>query len=267
MIAKHTIELERHEAKYLIPPALMAPIRDFIRPFCVPDDNAVSDTGLPEYEVTTLQLDSADMSLYRAKERESLNRFKIRVRTYGLDGRCPIFLEIKRKIKGVIVKSRATIAPDRWHDQTCRYPQAGLLFPSRKEEENYLNFVRLVQTLDARPVVLIRYRRESYLGKNDQYSRLTFDHTLRYRPTRDWNLLPEGGHWWTMDSATAMNRPYSGVILELKTFADAPRWMVDLTERFDLTRIGFCKYFTAVRLESLFNGALYSEAAENCWNI
>jgi hypothetical protein len=67
-----------------------------------------------------------------------------------------------------------------------------------------------------------------------------------------------------MDSATTFGRPYSASILELKTFADAPMWMVDMTERFSLQRVGYCKYFTAVRLDSLFGGAMYSDQSENC---
>ena len=92
---RDSIELERHEAKYIIHPDQMPAIRDFIRPFCVADDNA--EGGLPEYLVTTLQLDTPDLALYYAKERETLNRFKLRVRTYGTDGDCPVFLEINAK--------------------------------------------------------------------------------------------------------------------------------------------------------------------------
>ena len=63
--------------------------------------------------------------------------------------------------------------------------------------------------------MLVRYIRESYLGRNDNYSRLTFDRSLCYRPARDWTLLPAGGSWWSMDSGMAFNRTYGGVILEL----------------------------------------------------
>jgi hypothetical protein len=256
------IDLERHEAKYLIPPSLMPAIRDFIRPFCDPDDNAKGP--VPEYLVTTLQLDSPDLALYHAKEHEALGRFKLRVRTYGTDGACPVFMEIKRKIRGVIVKSRATMAAKYWGAEVCTQPRLKIPFRSTREEMNYLNFVRLTREIGARPVVLIRYIRESYLGRNDQYSRLTFDRALSYRPARDWTLLPSGGHWWPMDSATILNRPFSGVILEMKTFGDAPLWMVDLVQRFSLVRIGFCKYFTAVRLEKLFQGHGYSDSSESC---
>ena len=255
-----SLQLERHEAKYLIRPEQIPAIREFIRPFVLADDNA--EGPLPQYLVTTLQLDSPSLALYKAKEIESINRFKLRVRTYGTDRKCPVFMEVKRKIKGVIVKSRVTIPFDRWHRGAACTVDPTLRFRSDREAANYVNFVRLVREIGAEPIVLIRYTRESYLGRNDQYSRLTFDSKLMYRPCRSWELLPEGGHWFSMDSAMAHNRTFSGVILELKTFGDAPLWMVDLTERFDLVRVGFCKYYTAVRLESLFRGQAYSDGAE-----
>lgn len=261
---KHTIDLERHEAKYIIHPDQMAAIREFIRPFCAPDENARDGkNGLPEYLVTTLQLDSPNLALYYAKERESLSRFKLRVRTYGTDGTCPVFMEVKRKIKGIIVKSRATVPAAKFSRELALNPTQRIPFRSAKEESNYMAFVRLAREIRAEPVVLVRYTRESYLGKYDNYSRLTFDRSLCYRPTRDWTLLPAGGHWWSMDSGMAFNRNFGGVILELKTFSDAPMWMVDMVERFDLVRVGFCKYFTAVRLEKLFTGGQFSEASEN----
>lgn len=262
---KHQIELERHEAKYLIHPSQVSAIREFVRPFVYADPNAIG--RLPTYTVTTLQLDTHDLALYRAKEFEALNRFKLRCRTYGIqpEKRTKVFLEIKRKIKGVIVKSRASLPPEEWDETVCVDPKRQIEFKSKTELFNYLNFVRLVKQIHARPVMLIRYERESYLGKFDNYSRLTFDWNLRYSPARTWDLWPGGDvKWRSMDSTVALNRPYSGVVLELKTFSDAPEWMVDLTERFDLVRVGFCKYFTAIRLESFFDGAMYSEASENC---
>ena len=112
--------------------------------------------------------------------------------------------------------------------------------------------------------MLIRYERESYLSRADNYARVTFDRKVCYCPTNGWELLPKHRRWWAMDSQAALNRDYPGIILELKTFSDCPQWMVDLTRQFDLVRIGFCKYFTALRMESLFAGAEYSDASENC---
>lgn len=256
---REQIEFERHEAKYLIHPSLVPKIREYIRPFTAPDDNATGDP--PEYVVTTLQLDSPDLTLYRARDREALDRFKLRVRTYGTDGTCPIFLEVKRKLKGVIAKSRAILPAALWGRDVCLRPDRVLPFRKPEEQNHYLEFVRLVRELHARPVVRIRYWRESYFGTNDSYARVTFDRRLCYQPAHTWSV-PGEGRWWSMDSVLAMNRPFSPVVLELKTLSDAPRWMVDLTREFDLVRVGFCKYSTAIRLESLFEGAQYSEASE-----
>lgn len=254
------MSLERHEAKYIVHPRQLPEIREFIRPFCAPDENAKGE--LPIYVVTTLQLDSRRLSLYKAKEDQAINRFKLRVRTYGLDGKCPVFCEIKRKIRGVIVKSRVTIPSSAYHGEMMQQVDPHLRLRSAKEETNYINFVRLVQAMGAEPILLVRYHRESYLGRNDAYARLTFDTKLCYRPTREWSLLPEGGHWFSMDSEMAFDRPFSGAILELKTFGDAPLWMVDMAERFSLQRVGFCKYYTAVRLESFFRGNCYADGNE-----
>jgi len=258
-----SMDLERFEAKYIIHPSLVPAIREFIVPFCDVDPHAPA--GSAEYVVTTLQLDTDDMALYRAKEEEAVNRFKLRVRTYGMDGSCPVFLEIKRKIKGVISKSRATMPYSDWGPDACLNPSWGCSVIHPGHANNYLDFARLIMELGARPKVLIRYHRESYLGTNDQYARVTLDRKLCYRAQRSWELLPANGRWWSMDSALATRNTYSGVVLELKTFGDAPVWMVDMTERFNLVRVGFSKYFNAVRLESLFSGGQFSETGEPCY--
>jgi len=214
--------------------------------------------------VTTLQLDTHDCALCRAKETEALNRFKLRVRTYGLDGTCPVFLEIKRKIKGVISKSRVPVPSSCWTEALWNDPMANMPPLPRQHQHNYLEFFRLVRDLGAHPKVLLRYHRESYMGTNDLYSRLTIDRQLCYRPVRDWALMPSRGPWWSLDTATAMRTQFSAMILELKTYAEAPLWMVDMTERFDLVRSGFSKYYNAMRCESLFDGEAYSMMGESC---
>lgn len=259
-VGEHS-QLDRYEAKYIVHPSLVPQMREFIRPFCIPDPNADGDP--PEYVITTLQMDSPSLRLHYAKEQEDLFRFKLRVRTYGLEGTGPLFMEIKRKIKGVIAKSRVVVPRAHWGESLMRGP-VKMPFRSDHERRVFAEFRRLFHALDARPIVLIRYIRESYLGHNDVYARLTFDRQLQYSPAKSWDLPPTGVRWIPMDSCTALNRPYSGCILELKTFRDAPTWMVDLVERFNLVRGGFCKYSTAIRLESLYQGGLYAEGSENC---
>lgn len=253
--AKFDIQLDRHEGKYIIPRTLVPEIREFIRPFCEPDPHGEGDP--PEYVIVTLQLDGPTLPLHRAKEWEAVNRFKLRVRTYGDPvGKAPVFMEVKRKIRGSIIKSRTMVPFDAWTERLIFQSKVDLQFKSSKEELGFLEFRRLAMEIGACPVVLIRYTRESYFGKYDHYARVTFDRKLQYQPTQSWTSWGRDGEWLSMDGSLAQGKdfPFSGVILELKTLSDAPQWMIDMVMHFGLVRVGNCKYSTAVWLESMFRG-------------
>ncbi len=226
-------------------------IRDFIAPFCIPDPHCHGDP--PSYRVTTLQLDNSMESLHRAKEYELTDRFKLRVRTYGTDGTSPVFLEVKRKSKGSISKSRACIPAVAWGAELMERRVLTLPFRSEREELAFLEFVRLTREIDARPALRVRYDRESYFGRSDAYARVTFDRRLLYQPANDWDLLG-GGTWFPIDTPLVQNKElaFSGVVLELKTVYNAPQWMLDVVSHFGLTREGHCKYSNAMWQESLY---------------
>lgn len=252
--AGSAIQIGRYEAKYIIPKSLVPGIREFIRPFCEPDPYCKGDP--PEYVVTTLQLDSPNLVLHHAKENEALNRFKLRVRTYDEPGESAVFMEVKRKIGGTVVKSRCSVPFKAWGEHLIYDLMVNLTFKSRKEEQGFLEFVRLVREIGAQPVLLMCYTRESYFSKIDQYARVSFDRQLFYQPTTSWDSWGRDGRWLSMDSSLAQNKQYSfsGVVLELKSLSDVPRWMIDLVMEFELVRTGNCKYSTAVWLESLIRG-------------
>jgi hypothetical protein len=254
--------IERHEAKYIIHPDLLPQIREFIRPFVLYDRHAQGEP--PRYTVTTLQLDTHDDAFYRAKEVDSINRFKLRVRTYGLDGSAPVVLEVKQKIRGVVVKLRAIMSQEDWDDGRAVSTRRMIHFDRPDQEYNYLQFRRLCTLLDAAPAVRVRYERESYIGAYDNYARVTLDSNLRYQEAESWRISSPQKRWWRMDSSTALDRDFSGVVLELKTFDNAPLWMIELVEKFDLARSGFCKYYTARRLNAIYSGENYWTAAEDC---
>jgi hypothetical protein len=253
--AGYDIRLDRYELKYVIPPSQVPLIRAFIKPFCEADPNT---SGYPpEYCVTTLQFDTPDMALHRMKMNDSPSRFKIRARIYGEPGNSPVYMEIKRKIAGTIVKSRSKVPFHLFNESMLTNPNlAQLNFKSKAEEFGFLDFVRLSNEIGAAPRLLIRYIRESYFGIHDAYARITFDRHLTYQPTGSWTDWGRSGNWFAMDSSTVQNHdvPYSGVVLELKTLSDAPHWMLDLVERFELERVGNCKYSTAIWIEDFFNG-------------
>jgi len=244
----------RYEAKYIISRKLVPEIRAFIAPFCTKDPYA---RGFPpEYTITTLQLDAPDFSLHYAKEREAVNRFKLRVRTYGEVGTAPVFAEVKAKLEYTIVKSRVAIPFGVWCKDLVFGVRLPDCFKSERQEIDFLQFKRLVWELGAVPVTLVRYIRESYVGTVDSYARVTFDRKLEYQMTESWTDFGRSGIWRGMDSTEAQGfgLPYSGVVLEVKTLSHTPVWVMDMVERFQLRKSGNCKYSTALWREGLFRG-------------
>ena len=262
-VSPEDTQIDRYELKYVVHPSIVPQIREFIEPFVTEDHHA--GPGIPEYTVTTLQLDSPFNSLHYAKEQKARNRFKLRIRTYGTEGNVPYFLEIKRKIRSAILKSRVILHPADYCKENILKPNPNLPFASDAQYRNYLEFVRLVRSIGATPRIYIRYIRESYKGICETYSRVTMDRALTYRPARGcWNFPLQEKSWYCMDTSMAQRAPFSGHILELKCGTEMPVWMLELIERFDLVKVGFCKYSAAMRLESLFSGKFYSAASENC---
>ncbi len=261
--SKEDTQIDRFELKYVVHPSVVSSIREFIQPFVADDHHA--GPGIPEYLVTTLQLDSPNNRLHYAKEHEAFSRFKLRIRTYGTEGKIPYFLEIKRKIQAAIVKSRVILHPADLSKENLLTVNPHLPFASQAQYTNYLDFVRLVNEIAARPKIFIRYIRESYKGICETYSRVTLDRALCYRPAfGQWHFPLKEKNWYCLDTSTALCAPFSGHILELKCGSEMPEWMLELIERFDLVKVGFSKYSAAMRLESLYSGKSYSDASENC---
>jgi len=260
--------IERFEQKYIIHPRLVPKIREYIKPFCIPDPNGKGK--IPEYTVTTLQLDTPGLDLALAKERKTFARFKLRIRTYGKGGSAPVFLEVKRKVGGVIIKSRAKMKMAQYKGNNngrpiVLFPEECPMLSSPVDNHYFLEYSRIARAVGASPRMLIRYIRESYFGANDDYARLTFDRRICYRPTKLWDLpgIEETKGWRPMDTQTGLNRPFAGYVFELKAMRDAPEWMLELVERFNLTTTGFCKYATAWRMESIFRGYTYDDQSFN----
>ena len=251
--ADFSTELDRFEAKYIIPRHLVEPIKAFIRPYCTMDKHCEAAGG--HYFINTLQLDSPSLSLHYAKDWEASHRFKLRVRTYGKPpGDAPVFLEIKRKYFERVIKSRACIPLDQWKPGVLKKHPDELNIKSVKEREAFREFVRLSEEINAEPRVYIRYRREAYTGIFDHYARITFDSQLCYQPVFDMYNWGGTGRFISMDSGLVRSRNDSTLVLEIKCTEQVPTWMIELVQEFDLIRCGNCKYSTAIWMENLLMG-------------
>ena len=244
-----TLSFERFEFKYLLPVPLVGAVRRFIAPYTRPDVHAGG-----RYTVGNLYLDTPALDFYQDHLLGSPDRYKLRLRSY--DGTGPVFLEVKRKIKSVIVKSRVEVP-----QALCR----GILLEGDEIPLDALPAGHLEEFRGraihrgVRPVMLVEYGREAYEGTIDREARLTFDTGIRCRPTHEMDLGGKGG-WTHIDGAADFGSTSSAVLVELKFNTSCPAWMVDLVRVFNLERQAFSKYMAAMRHH------VEDEAADRLWD-
>ncbi len=232
--------------KYRIPGRLVAPIREAIQQVCVLDA-AGERSDLPggRYRLASLYLDSPRRRLYFETRNRAPHRAKLRVRRYD-NG--PYFLEIKRKSKDVIAKSRAQIPAEAWpHIMFDRRVLLDLGL-SEKKREAAERFLEKCLIHFAEPATVVRYEREAWVSNVEDYARVTFDYRLCGAPPVGWKVPIEDGDaaWRPVDDPARYALSSSGVVLELKCTTAVPYWMTDLVRRFRLERSGFSKYATCL---------------------
>lgn len=223
--------IERREHKILVPPERLPALRAAILPTCVRDRHARAD-GL--YQVRSLYLDTPDLRLFQANDREDPDRCKVRVRAYPDAPGAPAFLEVKRRTLDIIRKTRAPVPIEGWVDQVS--PRAPIRGPAHER------FVSLVHTWGLVPRLMVEYTREAWVSVVDHYARVSIDTTILAAPCEDWTLEADRSRMRACDHPVITATPASVAVLELKFAGAAPPWMVALVRRLDLVRHAYSKY-------------------------
>src|SRR6267142_3301415 len=107
-MARDRMQQSRYELKYLVNEETAAKVRDFVRCYIALDEYGV---GRPNYsyDVHSLYLDSENLDIYWRTVNGDKNRFKLRLRYYSDNPDTPVFFEIKRRMKDVILKQRGGV--------------------------------------------------------------------------------------------------------------------------------------------------------------
>ena len=175
----------RFECKYLVAPSMVPAIRRYIRPFVEPDAYARQRPGF-SYPICSLYLDGPGLPLMRATEEGWRNRFKLRLRSYPAYPQAPVFVEVKRRVDGIVSKLRVGMTRAETHRLLERHRPGSPVAPAAAE------FLRLVGEIDARPIVRVLYEREAYEARGNEPVRLTFDSALLGSATPGLDLGNEG---------------------------------------------------------------------------
>ncbi len=251
---KDRMQQSRYELKYLIDETTAARVRDFVGSYLDLDEYGV---GKPDrsYQVHSLYLDSDNLEIYWRTVNGDKNRYKLRLRYYSDDPDIPVFFEIKRRMKDVILKQRGGVRQEAVplilrgqlpeHSQFITKDPGSVVAIQR--------FLHLMAQLGAKPKSHIYYRREAYVS-DDGEVRVTMDRDVLAEP----QLQPR--------IKVKMSNPvhsYRGfVILELKFTNRFPNWFRDLVRMAQTMQCGAAKYLSSASLIGRNRLAVHAEVLE-----
>lgn len=254
-----TLHFERYEYKYLVPEDRTEAVRRFIRPYTRLDEHARLAADR-RYTIYNLYLDTPNLDFYNACLNGEMDRFKLRIRWYDADAKGPIFYEVKRKIRQVVVKDRARISREDFRAVLRGEP---LSLPDGPARDNLASFLGRTALTGAAPAILSRYTREPYESSFGDYARITLDRAMCFQRADGFELTADPRAWTYVDAAWATGGVRCAMVLELKFTREFPRWMSDLAAEFDLERVGYSKYVSSVsrRLDSARGGMDFQRRA------
>lgn len=214
----------RVEKKYCISRDRQAALLAEVAEHLVPD-------GYGNNTVCSLYLDTPTNLLIRSSIDAGAYKEKLRLRSYGVsDPEGRVFLEIKKKYKGIVYKRRVQIPLKQAMDyiRGGEKPCAGQIM----EEIDYA--MRFYGSL--RPAMFIACERDAYFCRENSGVRITFDTAIRYRK----NTLEMDRH---TDGEALL--PPDKVLMEVKTDGAMPLWLSGALNRLEIYPTRFSKYATA----------------------
>lgn len=240
MASHNEMQANRFEYKFIISERCARTLRDFARPYLIPDEHADPNYN-NSYAIHSLYLDGPGYPLYFGTVRGIKNRYKLRIRYYDDRPENPVFYEIKRRINDAILKTRAmvkrTAVPRLLQGH---WPEPSDLVRPDDQESIYAlsRFWDLQSRIHARVRCIVSYIREALVHPENNSVRMTFDRNLVSTPFE--------GELRVADFLGGI-RPYvPGVVLELKFTDRFPHWMRDMVQIFGLQRGSMAKYVHCV---------------------
>ncbi|MDB5385093.1 MAG: hypothetical protein JWM11_739 [Planctomycetaceae bacterium] len=213
-----------YELKFLIDELVGHQVRDWARTSMQPDPHAVSGTECG-YWVNSLYLDTPAFDVL--KRVDGFRQRKYRLRRYGSE--TAIWMELKRKNNGQVVKRRTTVSEA---DFEAR------LASSSDGIWNGRWFQRRLEKLHLRPVCEVTYQRFACVGNSPfGATRLTVDSQLCCARADGWNVPSR---------PLSTNSLTNHQVLELKFRNTIPIAFRELIEQLKLKPASFSKYRRSV---------------------
>lgn len=220
----------RKEIKFLLDMHQYEELMNVIGEYMNPDKYCV---GGKEYGIYNIYYDTPDDFLIRESLAKPYYKEKIRLRSYYSPASpdSPVFLEIKKKIGGIVTKRRVSMT----------LAESDEYFATRNKPEirKYITgqvFTELDAFLAHYPVApkqYISYQREAFFGKDNKDFRLTFDRKITDR-RYDLHLSQESYGNYIIGADQRL--------MEVKVSDSMPDWLVNKLSELKIYKTSFSKY-------------------------
>lgn len=222
----------RCEKKYMLNTKQYEKLIEAIQPYMLVD---AYNREKEFYEISNIYYDTPDDRLIRASIEKPVYKEKLRLRSYGTPNEnSAVFVEIKKKYKGIVNKRRTTMALDEAYAYLnekkmpdCNNPKINQQV--LREIDYFCNMYNLV------PKVYLSYQRRAYFEKNDGDFRVTFDKQIT---TRREDLRLEHG------SYGKQLLPEGVYLMEIKINKAVPLWFTRILSELEIYPVSFSKYGT-----------------------
>lgn len=198
------------------------------------------------YLIRNIYYDTADNHLIRLSTNKPSYKEKLRVRKYGTYGdQNPLyFLEIKKKINGIVSKRRVALKEEELQNLITDHR-----IPQKKNylDHQILNEIAYFLTYrHVQPTLFLSYERLAFFAKENTSFRITFDRNIIAR-RHDFE--------WDHDQCEKELLEKDQYLMEVKVSQAMPLWFASLLSKYHIYPISFSKYGAEYKKEMQLKGA------------
>jgi len=183
------------------------------------------------HTICNIYFDTPDFDLIRNSIEKPIYKEKLRLRSYGVPESedSKVFVEIKKKYKGIVYKRREKMTLKEAQD----YLYEGIHPASDSQIMREIDW--FIKQNPVVPQVYLAYDRRAFFGKEDSELRLTLDKNIRCR--RKKLMLAEG-------SAGSPILDEDLTLMEIKLADNMPLWMAHILSDIGVAPVSISKYGT-----------------------
>lgn len=223
---QHQAVFKRYEKKYMLTTEQYQNLMQRLDGYMIPDHYGLHTIG-------SLYFDTDNFDLIRASIEKPVYKEKLRLRSYGIPKSSdPVFLELKKKYKGIVYKRRVKLSLEAAHRYLLLGEKPAVDSQILQEIDWFLEMYKPV------PKVYIGYDRRALLGQEDENLRITFDQNIRFRES---NLDLSKGDW-----GNQLLEP-GKILMEIKIPGAMPVWMSQILTELKIFPTSFSKYGTCYK--------------------